>query len=81
MSDDSGVLVFQVQGYRGPMTLAFKPLGKHPYAPADVTDEAARQLSLEEVQEWYTEHGWPSRGQLRTATKRGLYKGLFEMVS
>lgn len=79
MSDD--VLVFQVHGYRGPMTLAFRPLGRHPYAPAEVTEESARELTLVEVQEWYTQRGWPARGQMVTSNRRGYYKGLFEMVS
>ena len=78
MAED--LLVFQVRGRLGPMTLAFRPLGRHPFAAAEVTDLQACELSLEEVQEWYTYRGWPARGRLQTCTRRGYYKGLFEMV-
>ena len=73
-------LVFQLKGYYGPMTLAFKPLGRHPYAPHTITDEESRQLTQEEVQEWYEGHGWPARGRMASITRTRAYKGIFEIV-
>lgn len=76
---DDGLLHFQVQGQYGPMTLTFRPLGRHANAGNDITDEQARKLSLDEVQSWYTRNGFPRGGVLRT-DHRGRYCGLFQFM-
>lgn len=70
---------FQVQGQHGPMTLTFRFLGRHPCAGPEITEATAARLTLEEVQEWYTRHGFPRAGVLCT-NLRGRYAGLFAMV-
>ncbi len=78
---DSGheLLHFGVQGQFGPMTLTFKPLGKAPTANSSITEELATKLSLDEVQRWYTERGWPKAGIFCTNI-RGAHCGLFQLV-
>jgi hypothetical protein len=78
---DSGfdLLHFNIDGQYGPMTLTFKPLGRCPTAPANITVERAIKLTQEEVQEWYTARGWPKAGVLRT-DHRGQFCGQFQLV-
>lgn len=78
--EENAVLSFTVQGQYGPTTLTFKPLGKHAYAAATVTEEDARTLTAEEVQEWYTSKGYPRAGWLSTYTPRGFYRGQFQLL-
>lgn len=76
---EDGVLVFQVQGQYGMTTLAFVPLGRHPNAGSDITEERSKRLTLEEVQDWYTARGWPKAGFLVTHV-RNQYCGQFQLL-
>lgn len=78
--EDNAVISFQVEGQYGPMTLNFKPLGRHAYSGPDVTDAETKQMTLEEVQEWYTRMGWPRAGWISTRTKWGRFKGQFQLL-
>lgn len=77
---DVGLLHFSVAGQFGPMTLTFKPMGKHPEAHPAVTDEMAARLTEEEVVQWYTRNGQYPKGGVLTTKYQRHYCGLFKMV-
>lgn len=75
------MLTFTLQGKHGPMTVALQPMGRHPFAPVDVTEEQAQTVTQEEVQHWYERHAHPVRGTMVSATPRTRRPcGVFKMV-
>lgn len=74
------VVTFAVEGKYGPMTLALAYQGRHPSCPKDTPEEVLRTLTREEVQEWYTHHGWPRQGTLQSRDRSNHYRAVWKMV-
>ena len=71
--------VFTVKGYYGPTTLRFTWIGRP--VSCQVDRDKSQELSIEEVQDWYTHRGWPRNGLMMTRDFRNKPKGIFRMES